>query len=470
MSNEDREPRAEDSGLISQHSLLFSIPNIRRFIAFRIGFNARFYYPVFTILFLDFGLTIEQFAILNAFWAASIVLFEVPSGALADVIGRKRLVVIAAGLMVIEIAVLTFAPRGDAALLFALFLVNRVLSGIAEAAASGADEALAYDSLVAAGLADEWGRVLERQMRLRSAVAVCAMVTGAAVYDPALMTAAAQFIGFDVQLTQADTLRLPLVLTLLMSGVALWAALGMDEPEAGDGEPACGLGDACRRSLGEAFRMTFRAGAWILKTPFALVIILGGLLFDHVIRMLITLNSQYFRLIDLPEASFGLIGGGMAILGLFIPRLALALARRNTPRGNFWLLAAVTLAGLYGMTWFIPYYGLIPMLLLYSVMLMSGFFVSHYLNRITDSRQRATVLSFKGLSFNLAYGSIGLLYSAAVAAIRSGLAEGTGAAAERTVFVEAMAGFPAYFGVALILFGWIAARRLSGVTAHRRKG
>ena len=184
MSTENQEPRAEDSALSTHHSVLFSIPNIRRFIAFRIGFNARFYYPVFTILFLDFGLTIEQFAILNAFWAASIVLFEVPSGALADVIGRKRLVVIAAGLMVIEIAVLTFAPRGDAALIFALFLVNRILSGIAEAAASGADEALAYDSLVAAGIPDEWGRVLERQMRLRSAVAVCAMVTGAAVYDP----------------------------------------------------------------------------------------------------------------------------------------------------------------------------------------------------------------------------------------------------------------------------------------------
>lgn len=65
-------------------------PNIRRFIAFRILFNARFYYPVFTILFLDFGLTLEQFAILNAAWAASIVLLEVPSGALADTIGRRH--------------------------------------------------------------------------------------------------------------------------------------------------------------------------------------------------------------------------------------------------------------------------------------------------------------------------------------------------------------------------------------------
>ncbi|MGD8213114.1 MAG: hypothetical protein PVF32_24840, partial [Desulfobacterales bacterium] len=70
-----------------------AIRNVRLFIAFRVCFNARFYYPVFTILFLDFGLTLEQFALLNAAWAASIVLLEVPSGALADTIGRRNLLV-----------------------------------------------------------------------------------------------------------------------------------------------------------------------------------------------------------------------------------------------------------------------------------------------------------------------------------------------------------------------------------------
>ena len=58
----------------------FVISNIRLFIAFRIFFTARFYYPIFTILFLDFGLSLEQFALLNVAWAASIVVCEVPSG------------------------------------------------------------------------------------------------------------------------------------------------------------------------------------------------------------------------------------------------------------------------------------------------------------------------------------------------------------------------------------------------------
>jgi len=65
--------------------------NLRRFVVFRLFYSARFYYPVFTILFLAYGLTLAQFALLNMAWALAIVLAEVPSGALADIVGRRRL-------------------------------------------------------------------------------------------------------------------------------------------------------------------------------------------------------------------------------------------------------------------------------------------------------------------------------------------------------------------------------------------
>ena len=52
--------------------------NARLFVAFRVLFNARFYYPVLAVLFLDLGLTIDQYALLNVAWAVSIVLCELP--------------------------------------------------------------------------------------------------------------------------------------------------------------------------------------------------------------------------------------------------------------------------------------------------------------------------------------------------------------------------------------------------------
>ncbi len=446
----------------------FSEPNVRLFIAFRVFFNARFYYPVFTILFLDFGLTIQQFALLNAVWAACIVCLEVPSGALADVWGRRNLLILAGSLMVVEIALLCFAPRTHPNLLFAIFIVNRVLSGTAEAAASGADEALAYDSLKAAGQDRHWPRVLEKMMRYQSLVYIFAMSLGAALYDPALMQTIADALHIDYRFTQDTTLRLPLYLTLIMALFTLVTTLHFKEPKAAKATAVSNPGISPIRS---AFGMTFQAGGWILKTPFALMIIFSGLLFDHVIRMLITLNSQYYRLIHLPEASFGLIGSALALLGMFIPRLARRWAETNTPERNLIVLAVATLAGFIGVTFFWPWFGLLPVVLLYAVIMVVSFLVSHYLNRITTSGQRATVLSFKGLMFNLAYGGIGIVYALLVNALKSApqsVDPGGSQALENMAFIQSIGYFPAYFAVAFSLLLLIGRHLLKSSHDHRQ--
>jgi len=435
----------------------FAINNIRCFIFFRIFFNARFYYPIFTILFIDFGLTLEQFALLNVVWAATIVLLEVPSGALADVIGRKNLLIIAGILMVIEMGLLCVVPVGYSKLLFTVLLINRVLSGTAEAAASGADEALAYDALKKEGDIKDWSLVLEKQMRFQSIAYIGAMTLGAAVYDPALMQKLANWMGFEVILTQTATLRFPIYLTLGMAVLTLVTNLRMQESNNRPEE--CLDLSGCGSSVGEAFKLTFQAGKWILNTPFALVIIAFGFLFDHVIRMLLTLNSQYYREIQLPEASFGLIGSAMAIVGLVIPRLALYLTQSQTPAKNLTILSFFTFFGLMGMTFFFPYFGVVPAMMLSAIIMMTHFFVSHYLNRITPSQQRATILSFKGLSFNLAYGGIGLIYSLLLRGLKASADGRPGLTAdglESLVFRQSIGYFPWYFILMLLLLSIFA--------------
>ena len=135
--------------------------NLGFFICFRMFFNARFYYPVYALLFLEHGLTWEDFGILNGIWAITIILLEVPSGAFADTLGRKRLLVLAGICMVVEMLALLLAPMDGSGWVFWLFVLNRIISGVAEAAASRADEALAYDSLKEAGMEKEWGRLSE---------------------------------------------------------------------------------------------------------------------------------------------------------------------------------------------------------------------------------------------------------------------------------------------------------------------
>ena len=451
----------------------FVIRNVRLFIAFRVFFNARFYYPIFTILFLDFGLTLEQFALLNAAWAASIVLLEVPSGALADIVGRRNLLVSTGILMVIEIALLCFVPMGNPRFLFAIFLVNRVLSGAAEAAASGADEAIAYDSLKKEGDARDWPRVLEKQMRIQSIAYIGAMSLGAAVYDPALMQRVVNALGINLHLTQEITLRFPLYLTFIMSIMTLLTTLKLQE-EKPSFQPKDMPSESFSKSIYQAFKFTLQAGGWILKTPFALVIILAGLMFDNCIRMVVTLGSQYYRIINLPEASFGVIGSGLAMLGLIIPWLAYKMVNRHSPAYNLGVMAMVSIVGLIGITYVLPIIGLLPVALLSVVMYMGRFFQSHYLNRITASHQRATVLSFKGLSFNLAYGLIGVLYSVLLVFLRPKIAASnpdlSRAAIENLVFTESLGWFPWYFFLTLAVLLIVSRWQLQNTDIYKRPG
>ena len=448
----------------------FKIRNVRLFVAFRVFFNCRFYYPVFTILFLDYGLTLEQFALLNAAWAATIVLLEVPSGALADTVGRRNLLVFTGILMVIEMVLLCFAPRGNAQLLFPIFLVNRILSGAAEASASGADEAIAYDSLQAEGDIRDWPRVLEKQMWARSSAFIIAMSLGAAVYDPHLMQRVADTLGINIQLNQGMTLRIPPLLTLLMAILTLVTALRMRESNHRKHQENTGNDP----SIAEAFKLTLAAGGWILRTPFALVIILAGVVFDNCIRMIITLNSQYYRLIELPEATFGLIGSGLAILGLVMPRVARGMVQKHAPVFNLSIMSVLTLIGLVGITFFWPIIGLLPLIILVAVIYLQNFFQSHYLNRITDSSQRATVLSFKGLSFNLAYGLIGVLYSLLLAhlswQVNADRPDISSAQLENLVFVKSIAWFPGYFLLTMLAVLVFARWRLKNTDEHKKSG
>src|SRR5471032_1903892 len=91
--------------------------NWRRFVLFRVLFNSRFYYPVLAVLFLDLGLTATEYTLLNFAWALAIVFTDLPAGVLADRIGRKPLVVVASCFMVIEMVLLSVAPRNGGLLL-----------------------------------------------------------------------------------------------------------------------------------------------------------------------------------------------------------------------------------------------------------------------------------------------------------------------------------------------------------------
>ncbi len=435
-------------------------------MAFRIFFNVRFYYPVFMILFLDFGITLEQFGILNAAWAAAIVLLEVPSGALADLFGRKRLLIAAACLMVAEMLLLCLVPV-PSPWVFPALLLNRIVSGAAEAFASGADEALAYDSMQEAQMAEEWPKVLERLMQIGACVAMAAMVTGSLLYDPRPLNAFSSSFGLSWQLTATETFRLPVWLTLGSAIGAVIVTLSMSESSR--------FNSHSKAELISPFHQTISTGAWILGHPLVLVVIVAGVLCDLPIRQLLVVSSEIYRQIQIPEPAFGLVGAGSAALSLIAAGPIRRLAMKTSAFRNVVILFCVTLIGLIGTSWFLPWWGVIFAMLLSLTMRMVMFLQSHYLNQLVDSKHRATVLSFRGLAVNVSYGAMSLIFAATIAGFEATSApshSGTLVEADHQIaaFRSAVTLLPYFFIVTCALFFLWMRRKVADNRPFFRQG
>ncbi len=134
----------------------------------------------------------------------------------------------------------------------------------------------------------------------------------------------------------------------------------------------------------------------------------------------------------------------------------------------------VSIIGLIGTTFFWPIIGLLPVALLSVVMYMGRFFFFFYLNRITASHQRATILSFEGLSFNLAYGLIGVLYSILLVFLRPQLVAShpglSREGIENLVFIKSIGWFPWYFLLTLAALLAVARWQLQNTDVYKTPG
>ncbi len=379
--------------------------NARLFVWFRILFNCRFYYPVFTILFLDLGLSIGEFAALNVVWALTSVVLEVPSGALADRYGRRPLVVAAGALMVAEMGVLCAMSPGNHDLVFWLFVVNRVLSGAAEACASGADEALAYDSLPAEEQARLWPAVMARLSRGLALGFVVSSILGSVFYDAESLTKVLNLIEFEVVVAKEVAMKLPLILCLGTGLACLGVTMRMTEEWMP--KPRTGFW----QSVAETWGGILKTGGWMWRTRTAFALLLTGVVFDSIIRLFLTVASNYYRLVGIAEVWYGVIGTGVSLLGLLTAGWMERSAGAMNARQNFSWLAVVVFTGLLAAAHPVSgWAGVALVVPLFMSMRFLQFFLSHYLNEVVSSEQRATALSFRGLTTNLAYGGMTLLF------------------------------------------------------------
>jgi len=108
--------------------------------------------PVLILYYTANGLNSTQVFTIQALFHLAVLLLEVPSGYLADVVGRKRTLVLGAVFMPLGMAVYA-AGRS-----FAAFVIAEGLLAVSVAMRSGCDSALVFDSLRQIGRESEYKR------------------------------------------------------------------------------------------------------------------------------------------------------------------------------------------------------------------------------------------------------------------------------------------------------------------------
>ncbi len=96
--------------------------------------------PIIVLFYEDHGLGLQDVFILKSVYSIAAVVLEIPSGYLADVWGRKKCLI--SGCILFFCGYLCYSMTGS----FGMFIIAELLLGIGQTLVNGADSALLYDT------------------------------------------------------------------------------------------------------------------------------------------------------------------------------------------------------------------------------------------------------------------------------------------------------------------------------------
>jgi hypothetical protein len=188
---------------LNKHFPSYGVRNVRLYYVVTIFLSAWFQignWLLYALLYMNTG----TFAVYEAIAFGLGILVEIPSGAFADLFGRKRTVLIGAFMQSLGTILFTLGFLQNS-----LFLIGNTLIIVSFAFRSGAEDALVYDSLVEAGKEEHFDEIKGKARSLMSLSIVVASILGGigwafSVYLPWTLTSIAFVIGFLVALNYVE--------------------------------------------------------------------------------------------------------------------------------------------------------------------------------------------------------------------------------------------------------------------------
>jgi len=322
--------------------------------------------PIIILFFQEHGLSLTQIMTLQAIYSFSVALFEIPSGYIADLFGRKQ--TIALSTVFSFAGYLVFSFYGG----FYAFAIAQILVGVGGSLMSGSDSALLYDTLLETGDKKAYTQIEGRNYAIGNFSEATAGILGG------FLAVSSIYLPIYVQ-TGILFLSIPIALSLV--------------------EPKMHKEEKMDRSLSAIFGVV--KFAMIENIKLRWLIIYSSAMGVATLSMA-WFAQPFFKEINIPLAYFGILWAGL--------NLSAGLTSFNShkfdksEKGNmlFYLALAMAVSFLFlGINTSI--FGLIFILIIYLLRGVVTPILRNEINENTTSNKRATVLSVRSFIIRISF-------------------------------------------------------------------
>jgi MFS family permease len=357
--------------------LIKKIDNITILHIIRFLSSLYFYHQVITLYFQVRGLSYLQ---INSLWGIIVgvqALAEVPTGIIADKIGRKFSIIIALALQFLGELIFIFADS------YLLFVLVCVIAGIGFSFLSGCFEAMMYDSLKS----QNRQHLMQKVAGLNGSFALAATMIGSVLG------------GFITANLKLSNFVLAIILTALFVFLSFLASFLLREPSL-----------EYKHSSDSSLKL-LKDGVNLIKTNQSLRrIILLSLLATPFINYLLNFYPPYFVKANVNGYFFGVTLAIASLLGFFTSKYAYLFEKVfGVTKG---VMLAVLLPGIFYFLLAVISHSILSIVLVifaFGSMHIQKPIFWDYLNRHIESKNRATVLSLINVISGFYVAIMGLL-------------------------------------------------------------
>ena len=326
--------------------------------------------PIIVLFYQENGLSMQDIFTLKAVYSVAIVVMEIPSGYLADILGRKRTLIIGTILGFLGFVIYDFSFG------FWSFLAAELVLGFGQSLISGADSAMLYDSLKAFGKKDQYLRFEGKMVSIGNVAEAVAGILGGLLAEISLRTpfygqTAVAFIGIPAAILLIEPVRYQ-----KMSRMRFIDVIGI-----------------VKYSL-------FKSGHLKWTIYFSAIIGTTTLTMAWFVQ-------PYFKMVELPLTMFGVF---WALLNLSVAITSYYAHKMEHKFGQYRSLLLITavIPALYIVLGNInALWGISVLFIFYLVRGFATPILKDYINRLTESNIRATVLSVRNFVIRILFAGIG---------------------------------------------------------------